>query len=150
MTIKAKLFVVGAVLAAAVGYLAFAGMKSGWVYFLEVDHYLADAQYQNQRVRLHGKVADDRTFASSSASLTANFNLLGKSQKIAVAYHGTIPDLFQVGRDVVVEGRRDPATGTFNADMLMTKCASKYESSSPHATDVGGTADGAAGKERAS
>jgi cytochrome c-type biogenesis protein CcmE len=143
MTIRAKLIVAGIVLTAAVGYLAIAGMKSGWVYSLEVDHFLADPQFQSQRVRLHGKVADDG-FDASSASLSANFNLLGKSRRLAVAYHGTVPDLFQCGRDVVVEGRLDPATQTFHADVLMTKCASKYESSSPHADSRGGN------KERAS
>jgi cytochrome c-type biogenesis protein CcmE len=39
--------------------------------------------------------------------------------------------MFGPGKNVVVEGRRDPA-GVFQADVLMTKCASKYEPGSPH------------------
>jgi cytochrome c-type biogenesis protein CcmE len=126
--IQKKLLVAGIALVAAVGYLAYAGMKSGWVYFLEVDHFLADSQYQQQRVRLHGKVAED---GFSAENLDAKFNLLGKSRAVAVIYHGVIPDMFQAGRDVVIEGQMD-AAGTFKADVLMTKCASKYEPQSPH------------------
>lgn len=127
--IQKKLLLAGTVLVAAVSYLAYAGMKSGWVYFIDVDQFVTDAQYQTQRVRLHGKVADE---GFSSEKLDARFVLLGKNNRLNVAYHGVIPDMFQAGRDVVVEGRLDPS-GDFKADVLMTKCASKYEPESPHA-----------------
>ena len=142
MTVRSKLILAGVVLTAALSFLGFAGAKSGgWVYYLEVDHFVADAQqYQTQRVRLHGKVATD-DFATSAATLSANFKLLGKSNAVAIAYHGAIPDMFERGRDVVVEGKFDQATNTFNADVLMTKCASKYESNSPHNTNSGGAAE---------
>jgi cytochrome c-type biogenesis protein CcmE len=126
--IKKKLLVACALLVVAVGYLAYAGMKTGWVYYMEVDKFLADTQVQSQRVRLHGKVDID---GFSVDKLDASFNLLGKSGKVAITYHGVIPEMFQAGRDVVVEGKLQP-TGTFKADLLMTKCASKYEPNSPH------------------
>ena len=132
--IQKKLLVAGIALVGAVGYLAFAGMKSGWVYFMEVDQFLADQQYQTQRVRLHGKVSAQEF---STANLDASFVLLGNTQSLPVSYHGVIPDMFQKGREVVVEGKLDPS-GTFKADVLMTKCASKYEPNSPHKTDAGG------------
>jgi cytochrome c-type biogenesis protein CcmE len=43
-----------------------------------------------------------------------------------VSYRGTVPDLFKAGADVVVEGKLN-AAGTFEADVLLTKCASKYD-----------------------
>ena len=133
-SIRTKLTVSGVVLVAAFGYLALAGMSKGWVYFVSVDEYLADAaSYKTQRVRLHGKVADTG-FVASTASLTANFSIAGKNGSLPVVYRGTIPDMFQPGRDVVVEGNRDQA-GVFQADVLMTKCASKYQSESPHNQD---------------
>jgi cytochrome c-type biogenesis protein CcmE len=128
--IQKKLLVAGVALAAAVGYLAYAGIKGGgWVYFLEVDRFLADKSYRAQRVRVHGKVAEDNFTA---ANLDASFCLLGKSNRLSVVYHGVIPDMFQAGRDVVIEGSLDPTGNTFKADVLMTKCASKYEPNSPH------------------
>jgi cytochrome c-type biogenesis protein CcmE len=131
MKIRVKLIIAGIILCGAVAYLAAAGMRSGWVYYLEVDRFLADSQYRTQRVRLHGKV-DAAEFSASPGSLTARFNLLGNERKLAVVYHGVIPDQFQAGREVVVEGRLNDA-GTFQADVLLTKCSSKYESKSPHA-----------------
>src|SRR5690349_13023401 len=140
-SMRTKLAVAGVILAAAFSYLAAAGMQKGWVYFVSVDQYLADPQYANQRVRLHGKVAADG-LTSNKAALNATFNLTAATaasarsatagQSLQVNYRGPIPDLFAAGRDVVVEGKRD-AAGVFQADVLMTKCASKYEPGSPHA-----------------
>jgi cytochrome c-type biogenesis protein CcmF len=96
MTIRTKLIVASIVLVGAVAYLAAAGMKSGWVYYLEVDRFVSDTQYRTQRVRLHGKV-DEADFAVKPGSLTANFKLLGHTQKLPVVYHGQIPDQFQAG-----------------------------------------------------
>lgn len=130
ISIRTKLIVASVVLAAAVIYLGIAGAKSGWVYYMEVDSFVKDDQYHAQRVRLHGKVAKD-DFSFSAASLLANFHLQGETEQMAVAYTGTIPDMFEIGRDVVVEGRLNES-GVFQADVLMTKCASKYEPGSPH------------------
>jgi cytochrome c-type biogenesis protein CcmE len=130
--IHAKLVLAGVLLAMAVGYLAFAGVKSGWVYMVEVDQYLTDPQFHTQRVRLHGSVGTEG-FECSPARLTARFELQGESGGVVpVVYSGNIPEMFGTGKSVVVEGRAD-AAGIFQADVLMTKCASKYEPSSPHA-----------------
>jgi len=131
MNIRIKLIFATVVLVGAITYLASAGIKSNWVYYLEVDRFLAEPQYSTQRVRLHGKVDADQ-FQASPGSLTARFQLAGHEHKVAVVYRGQIPDQFQVGRDVVVEGRLDEAR-VFHADVLLTKCASKYEANSPHA-----------------
>jgi cytochrome c-type biogenesis protein CcmE len=129
--IRLKLIFAGVILSGAFGYLAFAGMQKGWIYFVSVEQFTQDAQFHNQRVRVHGKVAADG-FDASKSLLTARFSLTGKGgESVPVVYRGVVPDLFEAGRDVVVEGRRD-AAGVFQADVLMTKCASKYEPDSPH------------------
>jgi cytochrome c-type biogenesis protein CcmE len=134
MSARAKLAVAAAIVLAAVGYLVAAGMQKGWVYFLEVDQFLTDSTYHDQRVRLHGKVAADDVYSASQSGLSARFNLLGKQQHLTIVYSGVLPDMFEPGRDVVVEGRFDKDQ-VFQADVLMTKCASKYESESPHTED---------------
>jgi cytochrome c-type biogenesis protein CcmE len=123
-----KIAVASVVFLGALSYLAFAGAKQGWVYHLTVDQFLSDPQYKVQRIRLFGTVETDH-FSSSPAALTAAFILKGTSAQIPVVFHGVIPEMFQAGRDVVIEGRLD-AAGTFQADVLMTKCASKYEAKS--------------------
>jgi len=50
----------------------------------------------------------------------------GSSALVAIVYRGSVPDLFKVGRHIVLTGRlRD---GTFVGDngSLVTKCPSKY------------------------
>ena len=50
---------------------------------------------------------------------------------IAVTYRGVRPDMFAVGRDVIMDGEFH--NGTFTAASLMTQCPSKYEP--PKVTD---------------
>src|SRR5688572_30731366 len=130
IAMRTKLLVGAAVLVGSFAYLAFAGMQSGWVYFVGVEQYVNDAQFHSQRVRLHGKVAADGLNTKKSL-MTASFSLAGGDVSLPVVYRGAIPDLFEAGRDVVVEGRRD-AAGVFQADVLMIKCASKYEAGTQH------------------
>ena len=123
---RLKLVIAGVVLVGAVAYLALAGLREGWVYHVEVDKYVQTPDLQQQRVRLVGKVAAD-DLVSNPGKMSATFTLAGATSSVRVAYHGAVPDLFKAGAEVVVEGRRD-AIGTFQADVLMTKCASKYQS----------------------
>ena len=146
--LRVKLLVVSLTLIGAIAFLAYAGTRDGgWVYFVDVDKFVADSQLHAQRVRLHGKVSPD-DFSASAGKLTASFHILGHTQSVPVVYNGSIPDMFQPGRDVVVEGRRDASTGVFQADVLMTKCASKYEPGSPHANRADLKLSDAAGGER--
>ncbi len=116
----------GVILLGAVAYLAYAGMSDGWIqYHLQVDEFAGNTKYQDKRVRLCGKVAEEG-YVSNPGQLSAKFAILGDKQRVAVAYTGVIPDLFKAGTDVIIEGRLD-ASGTFKADVLMTKCASKYQ-----------------------
>lgn len=119
-----KIGIASAVFIAAMSYLAFAGARQGWVYHLTVDQFLADPHYKVQRVRLCGNVSKDH-FSASPATLTASFVLTGAHAQVPVTFHGVIPEMFRAGGDVVIEGRLNGA-GQFQADVLMTKCASKY------------------------
>lgn len=124
--VHAKLIVAGILVAVAVTFLAVAGVKEGWVYYLPVDEFTAGQDYQDQRVRLHG-IVDGEDLQVRPALLVADFDLKGDTSQVRVSYSGVIPDMFQAEREVVVEGRLDEA-GVFQADTLLTKCASKYES----------------------
>jgi cytochrome c-type biogenesis protein CcmE len=48
-------------------------------------------------------------------------------QKITVTYEGAVPDTFQPGAEVIVEGSMHQALSIFHARTLMTKCPSKYK-----------------------
>lgn len=123
--IHVKLIAGAALITGATAYLGFTGLRSGWVYFVDVDQFVASPDAANHRARVHGTVAAESADIRP-AELIARFNLIGTSTTLRVEYHGAIPDLFQPGREVVVEGRLDEH-GVFQADTLMTKCSSKYE-----------------------
>lgn len=124
--VRIKLLVAGLVLLTSVGYLAVAGARSGWVYYMHVDEFVQDDAYQGRRVRLYGLVGQDHV-DTQPAMLLASFNLRGESANLPVRYQGVVPDTFKPGCEVMVEGKLDDA-GVFQADTLMTKCASKYQS----------------------
>jgi cytochrome c-type biogenesis protein CcmE len=132
--VRLKLIAAGVAIAIAVTLLAVAGIREGWVYYLPVDEFVAGEAYHDQRVRLHGTVAGE-DLDMSSALLVARFDLLGEQSRIRVQYEGVIPDMFQADREVVVEGRLDEV-GVFQADTLLTKCASKYEADDGEAPHV--------------
>ena len=121
-------FIVGAALiAAAVSYLVYAGIRTTSMYYFEMDEFLTrrDAHVgENMRVKgwvRHGTVHwDPRTNELA-------FELARKddTQPVAVAYHGILPDMFSEGREVVIEGRYQ-APG-LTARQIMTSCPSKYE-----------------------
>ena len=46
--------------------------------------------------------------------------------KVPVVYHGSVPDLFKVGRHIVVDGRLRDGVFVAKRDSLVTKCPSKY------------------------
>ena len=138
----AKPLFVGVVVVAAVSYLAVAGLKGGGAqYHLKVDEFLANRQLQSERVRLAGTVGDDGV-VTGAARLGAKFTINGQTRQIPVSYSGVVPDLFKPGCEVVLEGRLD-AAGTFQADVMMTKCASKYD-----AADGAGHQHGAGGADK--
>ena len=76
--------------------------------------------------RLFGVASDD--IAKPQNGLGADFTLkdLDHPEKmIRVTYRGVLPDTFEKGSEVILEGRMDGPV--FHAKTLMTKCPSKYE-----------------------
>jgi cytochrome c-type biogenesis protein CcmE len=122
---RLKITVGSIVILAALSYLAVAGVKKGWVYLLPVDQFVTDSEYHARRVRLNGKVAADNLVISRSGTV-ADFTIKGETSTLRVSYKGVIPDMFKADHEVVVEGQLG-TDQVFHADILMTKCASKYE-----------------------
>jgi cytochrome c-type biogenesis protein CcmE len=127
-----KLLIGGVVLIAAVAYLGVSGVKAGSAYYVDVDKFVTDPSCQAGTVRLHGKVAQE-DLAIDPSGTKASFRLDGNSHSLRVTYSGALPDLFKAGCEVVVLGRSD-GKGSFQAEQVLTKCASKY---APQGQDSG-------------
>jgi len=108
-----------------IGWVSTSGdsKDSGLVVFLSIDELIDDEV--TTRVKLGGLVQDGSIVVSDQDLLDADFILLQDEATLAVRYHGTRPDLFKDGAEVIVEGLLKG--DIFYADQLQTKCASRYE-----------------------
>ncbi len=121
-------FLLGAlVIAAAVSYLVYAGIRSTSTYYFEMDEFLARrASHDGEDLRVKGWVrAGTMRWDPRTNELAFELARQDGSEPVPVAYKGILPDMFSEGREVVVEGRY--GLGTLAAKQIMTSCPSKYE-----------------------
>ena len=93
------------------------------VKFLSVQQLFAEEQAE--RIRLGGLVADESIKLDENNFMSCNFDLQEGEAILRVHFVGVRPDLFKNGAEVIVEGIY--MNGVFEADILQTKCASRYE-----------------------
>ena len=94
-------------------------------------------QYKGQereRLRVAGKVSDKLPINYTHEPIAElSFGIenpgVGGAEVLAVSYKGVKPDMFAVGRDVIMDG--DYIQDKFVAASLMTQCPSKYEPPKP-------------------
>jgi cytochrome c-type biogenesis protein CcmE len=130
---KQSRFVAGAlVLVGVVGYLAVTGMKDSMMYYYTPDE-LAAKVAADPSARALGAKVGGRVVPGSvqydPRTLDLRFTIVDIASgrtTYPVHHNGPLPDTFEEGRDVVVEGRLD-ANGAFQATTVLTKCGSRYE-----------------------
>jgi cytochrome c-type biogenesis protein CcmE len=79
-------------------------------------------------VQLAGVVVGPVTGDAHAAGLRFKLKDIGGNSTTAVAvrYTGSVPDLFKVGRHIVVDGQLRRGTFVAQPNSLITKCPSKY------------------------
>lgn len=127
MAKKKMRFMIGfAVIVAAVAYFAVAGFQEGKAYYRTIEELHAMGNNANgQRLRVAGLV---KPGSIDRQGRDLNFKIYQDNLELAVNYTGSapVPDTFKDGAEAVVEGQQRP-DGTFEADHIQAKCASKYE-----------------------
>jgi cytochrome c-type biogenesis protein CcmE len=129
-------FGVGAViLLGAIGYLVYAGVQQGSVYYFKIDEFWGQKEaLADQGVRVAGRVAKGSVTKQMTPDGTDLRFMLGEFPDgqsgngplgLPVHFTGVVPDMFAEGRDVIVEGTY--SKGMLEAHTLMTSCPSKYE-----------------------
>jgi cytochrome c-type biogenesis protein CcmE len=77
------------------------------------------------KVTLTGKVLAPVTGNAQAGGLHFRLRDIGGTTTVPVVYRGSVPDLFQAGRHISVDGKL--RNGVFKAvPPLVTKCPSKY------------------------
>ena len=127
MATGTRLAIGSAIVLSVTAYMAFVGASSSWQYYLTVDECIADAStLLNERIRVSGRVANDSLCIADNRS-GATFMLAGANGNLTVDCSGQLPDNLAEGKQVVVEGRLQD-TGHLVGDRVLTRCASKYSS----------------------
>jgi cytochrome c-type biogenesis protein CcmE len=127
MTRSRKFIAGGAVIAAALAYMIYAGVTQSAVYFVTPAE-LRAAAVPGKAYRLGGMVLPG-SLTWEPRSLDLSFTLSDGAAVVPVRHKGTPPDLFGEGRGAVVEGSWN-AEGYFKATLIMAKHSEEYKA--PH------------------
>ena len=77
-------------------------------------------------VKLGGKVVGPVTGDARGDGLRFRLRDVKGSGSVPVVYTGSVPDLFRVGREVMLTGQLQNGVFVAERDSLVTKCPSKY------------------------
>lgn len=127
MRTSRKLIVGLAVIVAAIGAVAYSGIRSAAVYYLTPTEFAGRADLRGAQVRLAGTV-EAGTIRRDGGRVTG-FRISDGTTAVAVRYDGPLPDLFAEGREVLVEGRLQG--GTLEATRVITTHPTEYREGSP-------------------
>lgn len=83
-------------------------------------------QYAGKGVVLVGTVVASRGDAHTAAGMHLVLRDPNGTARVPVVYHGSVPDLYKVGRVVVVNGTLTGSRFVAENGSLSTKCPSKY------------------------
>ena len=117
-----------AIILAAVGWEAVAGFQQSKTYYVTVKE-LTSGKASHQHVRVGGIIVPGSIHRSGEI---LSFRISQEEESLPVTYVGkdTLPDDFKGGANAIVEGNY-LADGTFRANQVQAKCASKYKAKFP-------------------
>ncbi len=127
-----RLWVAGAVILAALGFLLVRGLGNATVYFKTVDEAVAERPaLGDRRFRLEGDVVAGSVRQSAGA---VEFLVRGRTgATVEVAHRGDPPELFRPGIPVVLEGRWQGER--YASDRILVKHTSEYKAEHPERVD---------------
>jgi cytochrome c-type biogenesis protein CcmE len=132
MSKRIKFVAGGAVIAAALAYMIYAGVTQSAVYFVTPSEIQA-APVAGKSYRLGGLVTRG-SVKWEPRTLDLSFTLTDGKASVPVRHKGTAPDLFGEGRGAVVEGSWSP-DGYFKATLILAKHSEEYKA--PHDGEAG-------------
>ena len=122
--------IAGVAIAGAILYLVLANTGATAEYYMTISQLRACPSCSARTVRVAGVVVAN-SIAKNETTQVVRFEISdSKTTAMAVVYSGVVPDIFQSGAQVVVEGKLS-GNGVFQADDLLTKCPSKFQIATP-------------------
>jgi cytochrome c-type biogenesis protein CcmE len=122
---RRRFLIAALIVVAAVGTLIYMGIRGSSMYYMTVAEVQkqGDAVY-GDKIRMGATVVDGSIETSPDG--VTRFTVTDGANTLPVSYSGGLPDAFEDGADVVLQGKMAPS-GTFEASSLLAKCPSKYE-----------------------
>ncbi|MFP5318403.1 MAG: cytochrome c maturation protein CcmE [Acidimicrobiia bacterium] len=122
-----RLWVAGAVVLAALGFLVFKGLGNATVYFRTADEAVAQRESLGERrFRIQGTVVAGSV---RNAGNDVGFTIESNGVTVPVIHQGDPPELFQPGIPVVLEGRFRGEQ--FSSDRILVKHSETYVAENP-------------------
>ena len=123
----------GIAILGAIIYLIYANTQANAVYYMTVPELHHCTTCTTQSVRVAGFVKAGSIVRHGNDSITFTISdTVGSTPTLPVTYSGVVPDIFRSGVQVVVEGHYT-GSGPFQAQTLLAKCPSKFQSATPAA-----------------
>ena len=124
----------GIAILGAILYLVYANTQANAVYYMTVPELKHCTTCATQSVRVAGYVQAG-SIKRDNRTQSISFVIEDGQQTLPVVYSGVVPDIFRAGVQVVVEGHYDSQARAgnqpFQAQTLLAKCPSKFQSASP-------------------
>jgi len=119
------------IILATLGWLAYSGIQESKTYYVTVPELLAHSDAASRRFRVAGDVQVGSIRRTGGRT---EFTLEQEGQVLQVYYTGSepLPDTLVDRAQAIADGRYQE-DGTFHAEMVQAKCASKYEAAPPKA-----------------
>jgi len=127
ITQRRRLWVAGAVVLAALGFLVFQGLGNATVYFRTADEAVAQrSTLGTRRFRLEGTVVSG-SVAESRGDVA--FRVANNGVEVPVVHRGDPPEMFRADVPVVLEGHFQGEG--FASDRILVKHSENYEADHP-------------------
>jgi len=127
---KPKILIGVIIIVIALGYIIIGGIKETAVYYLTVSEFRAKKDLlPGDGVRISGYVVPT-SIRWDPEKIELNFALYEEADTINVFYKGVMPDQLADAQMVVTEGQL-AENGSLEANKILLKCPSKYETASP-------------------
>lgn len=124
---RGRLWIAGAVVLAALGFLVFQGLGNATLYFRTADEAVAQrAELGDRRFRIEGDVVDGSV---RQVGDDVSFTLTKNDVEVPVRHKGDPPELFRPGIPVVLEGRFQG--DSFSSDRIMVRHSETYVAKNP-------------------
>ena len=126
---KPAVYVLLALIVAAIGYVIFQGLNNAALYYRNADEAVAQkSTLGTHRFRVQGTVEDDVAKAGDEVDFTIAFN----GATVPVHHNGgDPPELFKAGIPVVLEGHWDQSGAYFDSDTILIKHSADYKEQNP-------------------